>query len=83
MHLRRSEVQHMQQSTALAVAAPRDPLTWGTDDVAHALGITPSAFRARRVALEAQGFPRRLPALRARWSIEAVRAWIALAGTEA
>ena len=64
-----------------AMSSPQS-LTWGPAEVAAALGLTEASFRARRPDLEAAGFPRRLPALRGRWSAEAVTAWIALAGTD-
>lgn len=59
---------------------PPQPLTWGPAEVAAALGLTEASFRARRPDLEAAGFPLRLPVLRGRWSVEAVKSWVALAG---
>lgn len=58
------------------------PLTMTAEEVASALQLKPGGFRVRRRMLEDAGFPRPLPGLRGRWSAEAVRAWIALAGTE-
>lgn len=57
--------------------------TWSAEQVADALGIALTTFRNRRRHLEGNGFPRPLPGLdRSRWSSEAVRAWIALSGSE-
>lgn len=73
-------MRHEQHITEPRSSAP--PLTYGPAEVAAALGIDEATFRARREELEREGFPKRLPVLRARWSAEAVRAWIALAGVE-
>lgn len=58
--------------------------TFTQDEVAGALSISVRAFRADRPKLEAVGFPRPLPALRAQiWSRAQVEAWIAANGEPA
>lgn len=58
-------------------------LTWAKAELAYALGIGEKTFDKKREALEAAGFPRRLPGLNA-WSIAAVTRWVAANGrTEA
>ena len=55
------------------------PLAIGAADVAAMLGMTTGSFYTRRAALEADGFPPRLPGL-ARWSRPAIADWIARNG---
>jgi predicted DNA-binding transcriptional regulator AlpA len=56
------------------------PLVLTLDDLAAVLAMSPESFRRMRPALEAAGFPRRLPHMGARWSRAAVEAWIARSG---
>ncbi len=50
------------------------------EEVAAALAMTVHAFRHRRAALHAAGFPRPLPAAGPRWSRAQAEAWIAAGG---
>jgi hypothetical protein len=64
---------------ALRAVAPlelADQLTLNQEEACALLGISPRTFQHRRQALEAAGFPRRLPGLN-RYSTEAIRTWIA------
>lgn len=56
---------------------PAPALIYTLDEICRALGMSADTFRRLRPQLEAKGFPKRLPALGARWSRVAVDAWIA------
>ena len=58
-----------------------DPrLTLTAAEVAQALSLSLGQFRHRRAALEALGFPRSLPGVKARWSRTQIADWIAASG---
>ncbi|SEK72384.1 hypothetical protein [Pacificibacter marinus] len=52
-------------------------LMWTTTDTAEALGMTASAFRSKKKALEADDFPKPVPVL-SRYVAADVRAWVNL-----
>jgi predicted DNA-binding transcriptional regulator AlpA len=55
-------------------------LTLTLEEVAEALSMSATTFRTRKRALEAEGFPRSLPAAGPRWSRRQVEAWIQAGG---
>lgn len=65
----------MTPSGALAPSAtPPSPRFLGAAEVAAWLGISVRAFRAKKPALEAAGFPRPHPVVR-RWDRQALDRW--------
>lgn len=73
-----SGLHHAPPPPAASVAS----LVYTAEEVAQALGLKPDTFRKKRPALEAAGFPKRLPAMGSRWSRAAVDAFVAAAGVE-
>lgn len=51
-------------------------LCFTVEELAEALGMSPRTFYQRKSGLEAKGFPKPVPGLRARWPVAAVTHWI-------
>ena len=65
----------MDTQVAVAAQAFREPPTLTARGVAEALQVSLTTFYNRRPALEAGGFPQKLPGV-ARWPRRAVMDWI-------
>lgn len=78
-------MQHFDLSTGGVLPPPlgaADRLTLSAGQVALLLGVSEAGFRAKRVALEALGFPGKLPGFN-KWSRAAVTRWVETNGVTA
>lgn len=78
-------MHHFDLSTSDVLSPPLgavDRLTVSAGQVALLLGISEASFRAKRGALEAVGFPSKMPGLN-KWSRAAITRWVETNGETA